>query len=109
MAFILAVNVLDIFLTCYYSDSILDLERNPIARLLIFEQVCDLWTFHAGVRQRLLVVHTNVAWLVTAKVVGLLAVQRIFAGMLASGGRFFVPVILGVALFHVWLLMQFLN
>ena len=101
--------MLDVFLTVHLSESLLQNERNPIARLLIFQQASDLWTYHNGIRQRVLVVHTNVSWLVLVKVVGLLVSQRIFAGMLASGGRFVVPVVLGVAAFQVWLLVQFLS
>lgn len=109
MVFSVAVCVLDIFLTVQFSESLLDNELNPIALLLISEQVSDLWTYHNGIRQRLVVTHTNVAWLVLVKVLGLLVAQRIFAGMLASGGRFVVPVVVGVAAFQVWLLVQFLR
>lgn len=109
MAFSLAVCVLDIFLTVHLSESLLENERNPIARLLIFETASKLYTLHNGIIQRHIVFHTDVSWLVLVKVLGLLVSQRIFARMLDSADRFFVPVIVGVAAFQVWLLVQFLS
>ena len=90
LAFIVLVSAVDIFWSVYLSDTLLEHEENPVAvRVIIAGD-------YAGIN--------GVALLCGLKGIGTFVVLGICRWICARSRRIGVPVVLGVAVFQLWLL-----